>query len=250
MCHSTESRPPASPVIEGAVAETALLELTAEDGTVFSAYQAVPEKSNGMNVVILPDVRGVHPYYQALSERFAEAGFHAVDIDYYGRNAGLGVRGDDFDWEKYLPEVTPDHIRQDVAAAVAHVRELNPGPVFTVGFCYGGSESWRLSASDLDLAGVIGFYGQPKNVREQLPDFAIPALLLIAGSDVATTQEDFAAFSSELSAAGKVHEMHVYDGAPHSFFDRAFGEWADACQDAWTRILDFTRLHGAVAVNA
>ncbi|GAA4438639.1 dienelactone hydrolase family protein [Actinokineospora soli] len=249
MCHSTESRPPASPV-DGAVAETALLELTAEDGTAFSAYLAVPETPNGMNVVILPDVRGVHPYYQALSERFAEAGFHAVNIDYYGRNAGVGVRGDDFDWEKYLPEVTPDHIRTDVAAAVAHVRGLNPGPVFTVGFCYGGSESWRLSASDLDLAGVVGFYGQPKNVRDQLPDFSIPALLLIAGSDVATTQEDFAAFSSELSEAGKVHEMHVYDGAPHSFFDRAFGEWADACADAWTRILDFTRLHGAVTANA
>jgi carboxymethylenebutenolidase len=43
-----------------------------------------------------------------------------------------------------------------------------------------------------------------------------------------------------LDRAGKQYEMHVYDGAPHSFFDVAFGEWEQACADAWHRILEFT----------
>jgi carboxymethylenebutenolidase len=34
--------------------------------------------------------------------------------------------------------------------------------------------------------------------------------------------------------------MRVYEGAPHSFFDRAYDQWREACADAWQRILDFT----------
>jgi carboxymethylenebutenolidase len=249
MCHSTDSRPPAAPNA-GGVAEFGGLELTAADGTTFSAFTAKPQNTNGMNIVILPDVRGVHPYYQELAKRFAEAGFHTTTIDYYGRTAGPGVRDDEFDWEAHLPKVTPDHVRLDVAAAADKLREANPGPVFTVGFCLGGSHSWRLSASDLELAGVIGFYGQPKLVHDVLADFSKPALLLIAGADVATSQTEFGEFTTALDEAGKTYEKHVYDGAPHSFFDRAFGEWADACDDAWRRILSFTERHGAKTKTA
>lgn len=244
MCHSTDSRPPGVPN-PGAVAEFTGLELTASDGTVFSAFQAVPEQPNGMNMVILPDVRGVHAYYQDLAKRFAEAGFHTITVDYYGRTAGVGVRDDEFDWQAYLPKVEADQVRLDVAAAAERLREVNPGPVFTVGFCFGGSQSWRLSASDLDLAGVIGFYGQPKMVRDVVDGFTAPALMLIAGSDVATAQEEFDEFAGSLDAAGKTYEKVVYDGAPHSFFDRAFGEWQAACEDAWGQILSFAQRHGS-----
>ncbi|HEX3781632.1 MAG TPA: dienelactone hydrolase family protein [Pseudonocardiaceae bacterium] len=246
MCHSTDSRPPAAPG-HGAVAEFGGLELVASDGTVFSAFQAAPATPNGMNVVILPDVRGVHPYYQELAQRFAEAGFHTVAIDYYGRTAGTGERDDDFDWQAHLPKVQPAQVALDVRAAAAELTRRNPGPVFTVGFCFGGSQSWRLSAGEVDLAGVIGFYGQPKLVEDVLADFSTPALLLIAGADVATTQDEFGEFTAALDAAGKTYEKYVYDGAPHSFFDRAFGEWEAACDDAWQRVLAFTRLHGGKA---
>ncbi|HKS50142.1 MAG TPA: dienelactone hydrolase family protein [Amycolatopsis sp.] len=246
MCHSTDSRPPAAPG-GGTVAEHGGLELASADGTAFSAFQATPAEPNGMNVVILPDVRGVHPYYQDLAKRFAEAGFHTVAIDYYGRTAGVGERDDEFDWEAHLPKVEPGQVAADVSAAAAHLAERNPGPVFTVGFCFGGSQSWRLSAADLDLAGVIGFYGQPKHVRDVLDKFSKPALLLIAGNDVATSKEEFDEFTAALDADGKTYEKYVYDGAPHSFFDRAFGEWQSACEDAWQRVLDFTERYGAKA---
>jgi carboxymethylenebutenolidase len=36
----------------------------------------------------------------------------------------------------------------------------------------------------------------------------------------------------------------TYDGAPHSFFDRAFEQYRDACDDAWRRILAFVRANG------
>jgi carboxymethylenebutenolidase len=45
---------------------------------------------------------------------------------------------------------------------------------------------------------------------------------------------------SRLAEAGIPPELVIYPGAPHSFFDRSFEEHADACADAWRRVLGFT----------
>lgn len=239
MCHSDDSRPPGPPD-PGKVADHGPVRLTSADGTVFSAYRALPAEPNGRNMVILPDIRGLHPFYPALAERFAEAGFATVAIDYFGRTAGTGSRDDDFDWQQHIPQVRPDNVVADAGAAVAL---LEPAPTFSVGFCFGGGHSWRLAASDLDLAGSIGFYGRPAMIADLLPDLRRPLLMLVAGADQATQQEEFQALDRRLTELGKEHEMHVYDGAPHSFFDRSYAQWQDACADAWRRILDFTARH-------
>jgi carboxymethylenebutenolidase len=252
MCHDDNSRAPAPPV-RGDVASRGRLTLTSADGTVFSAYEATPAgfPQGGAGMVVLPDVRGLHPYYQDLAERFAEAGIAAVAIDYFGRTAGTTDRDDDFEYMPHVQRVEPDHVRLDVSAAIDRLRSTaGVGPVFTVGFCFGGSQSWRLSASDLDLAGVIGFYGRPVLVNDVIDGMHIPMLLQIAGADVATTQEEFVEFERKLSAQGVEHDMKVYDGAPHSFFDRAFAEWEDAGADSWRRMLDFVAGHSQVGRRA
>jgi carboxymethylenebutenolidase len=240
MCHDNGSRPPAPPAA-GAVAESGDLVLTSADGTRFGAYAARPESGRGIGVVVLPDVRGLHPYYRDLAVRFAEAGLDAVAIDYFGRTAGIGERGDDFPWQPHRDQTTPELIAADTAAAVDHLTAAG-GPaaraVFTVGFCFGGSNSWRLAASDLPLAGCIGFYGKPELVADVVDRIHRPLLMLVAGAD-STPQEDFVQLDARLTAAGRAHEMQVYPGAPHSFFDRAFDQWRDACADAWRRMLAF-----------
>jgi carboxymethylenebutenolidase len=242
MCHDDDSRPPAPPRI-GAVAESGELVLTSADGTRFGAHAARPEASTGVGVVILPDVRGLHPYYRDLAVRFAEAGYDAVAIDYFGRTAGVGERGDDFPWQEHRAQTTPEGIAADAAAAVAHLTAAGVRAVFTVGFCFGGSQSWRLAAGDLPLAGTIGFYGRPSMVSDVLDRVHLPMLLLVAGADAASPLAEFEAMDAALTAAGREHEMRVYAGAPHSFFDRSFAEWKEACEDAWQRILDFTARH-------
>jgi carboxymethylenebutenolidase len=68
-----------------------------------------------------------------------------------------------------------------------------------------------------------------------------PLLLLVAGADAATPLEVAHEFERKLGAAGVPHEQHIYDGAPHSFFDRTYEQWKDAGDDAWRRILDFVK---------
>src|SRR3954471_17837191 len=242
MCHDHDSRPPAPPRT-GDVAERGVLTLNSADGTEFSAAYAAPAEEARVGVVVLPDIRGLHPYYVALAERFAEAGAATVAIGYFGRTAGVcdesGTRPEDFDWKTHIPQTTEEGIDGDITAAIEYLRGRTRAdlPVITVGFCFGGSHSWRQSGGRLDLAGCAGFYGKPSVVGEAAGRAHLPTLMLIAGADQATPVEDQLALAETMRAGGAEVETAVYEGAPHSFFDRAFGEWEEACADAWRRIL-------------
>src|SRR5438874_6405991 len=112
MCFDFDAEPPLlppelAPIAGGAAAE--LLELTSADRTRFSAALAESAQGSDPAVVILPDVRGLYRFYIELAERFAEAGSHAIVIDYFGRTAGLAPRDDDFE---YMPHVEQSRVDQ------------------------------------------------------------------------------------------------------------------------------------------
>jgi carboxymethylenebutenolidase len=220
--------------------------LTAADGNRFRAYAARAATPTGAGVVVIPDPRGVHPFYKDLVRRFAQAGVDAVAVDYIDRIAGMSERPDNFDYRTAMGQTTPAGVAADVAAGVAYLRSPSGGAVesvFTVGFCFGGAQSWRQSAAQAGLAGAIGFYGIPSRVRDVIPLMRAPLLLLLAGNDQATTPEDFAQFDRELTGAGLPHQTVVYEGAPHSFFDRTFEQHKDASADAWRQMLAFIKEH-------
>ncbi len=245
MCYTNEARPPLPAIMGGATDEGDLV-LTATDGNRFRAYAARAATPTGAGVVIIPDPRGVHPFYKDLVRRFAQAGVDAVAVDYIDRTAGMLERANDFDYRAAMGQTKPDAIAADVAAGIAYLRSPAGGAVesvFTVGFCFGGAQSWRQSAVQPGLNGSIGFYGIPSRVRDVIPQMRAPLLLLLAGNDQATTPEDFAQFDRELTQAGVPHEIVVYEGAPHSFFDRSFEQHKDASADAWRQMLTFIKEH-------
>ncbi|HEV1991499.1 MAG TPA: dienelactone hydrolase family protein [Candidatus Dormibacteraeota bacterium] len=246
MCYTDDARPPLPP-ISGAAADQGDLVLTSSDGTKVAAYFARAEKPTGAGMVVMPDVRGLHQFYKELAQRFAEAGIDAVAIDYFGRTAGIGDRSDGFEFMPHVEQTTQENIAADVAAAIAYLRTKDGGAVksvFTVGFCFGGSSSWNQSALQPDINGAIGFYGRPSRNEAYVPRMKKPLLLLIAGADAATPKEAFIEFDHKLTEAKVRHEKQIYEGAPHSFFDRTFEQWKDACDDAWRRMLAFVKKHG------
>jgi len=240
MCYTDDARPPLPPV-GGAASAQGDLKLAAADGNRFNAYFARAAEPTGAGMVVMPDIRGLHDFYKELAQRFAEAGVDAVAIDYFGRTTETADRGEAFDWKTHVDQTTPAGIAADVRAAAEHLRSPEGGgvrSVFTVGFCFGGAQSWRQSAAGHGLAGAIGFYGVPARVRDVIPGMKAPLLMLVAGADF-TPPEEFAKFDDELGEAGVPHHMVTYAGAPHSFFDRTFAEHRDACADAWRQILSF-----------
>jgi carboxymethylenebutenolidase len=247
MCFELDSVPPIPPLEGGAIDHRDLV-LESADGNRFAAFAAAPEEPAGNGVVILPDVRGLYRFYEELALRFAERGVAAVAIDYFGRTAGTEKRGDDFEYMEHVAQTTPDQVQADVRAAVEYLRSAEGGTahaVFTVGFCFGGRNSWLSAAGGHGLAGAIGFYGMPA-VRDGAPgptqragEIDAPVLALQAGDDQNITAEHNAEFDAALTAAGVDHEIVTYPGAPHSFFDRRYEEFADDSADAWSRALSF-----------
>jgi carboxymethylenebutenolidase len=243
MCYSNEARPPLPPIMGGSTDEGDLV-LSAADGNRFRAYAARAATPSGAGVVVIPDPRGVHPFYKDLVRRFAQAGVDAVVVDYIDRSAGMSERPENFDLRAAIGKTSSDGIAADVAAGITYLRSPAGGAVesvFTVGFCFGGAQSWRQSAAQPGLAGAIGFYGLPSRVRDVIPQLRAPLLLLLAGNDQATTPEDFAKFDQELTGAGVPHQTVVYERAPHSFFDRTFEQHKDASADAWRQMLAFIK---------
>lgn len=245
MCYADDARPPLPP-ISGAASDQGDLVLTSSDGTRFGAYFARAASPTGAGMVVLPDVRGLHRFYKELAQRFAEAGIDAVTIDYFGRTAGIGERPDDFEYMPHVEKTSPETIAADVGAGIAYLESKDGGAtksVFTVGFCFGGSNSFNQSAFHPDLDGCIGFYGRPARSEAFTSRMKAPLLVMIAGADAATPLEQAKDFVGRLETAGVPVESHVYEGAPHSFFDRGYAQWKEACDDAWRRMLDFVKRH-------
>ncbi len=260
MCFDLDSNPPIRPIYGAAVTQRSL-EIGAADGNTFRAFHARPAQTTGNAIVILPDVRGLHHYYEELAVRFAEIGVEAVAIDYFGRTAGTGERGDDFDYAPHVAQTTWAGLSADIAAAASYLRGTDGGAeggshvdaLFTTGFCMGGRNAFLSATLGLDLAGVIGFYGWPSGPArndtpaptEMVGSFECPVLGIFGGSDQGISVAVVQQFRDALMAGGLDQEIVVEPDAPHGFFDKKAAEYQVQSDDAWARVRRFIEAHGA-----
>jgi carboxymethylenebutenolidase len=252
MCTSHDSRPPIEP-ISGAAVDSRSVTVKSADGAEFRAFLAKPEQATGAGIVILPDVRGLHPFFEELALRYAERGISALAIDYFCRTAGVDERGDDFEYMPHVDEARWDTLRADIIAAVAFLRAQEPAPrsVFTTGFCMGGRLSSMSATLGLGLAGVVPFYGWPVGPNrngtpapaEHAEAIESDVLAIYGEADTGIPQDARDAYDAALEKAGVRHETVVEPGAPHGFFDRRAEQHREAADDAWNRTLAFVRRH-------
>jgi carboxymethylenebutenolidase len=252
MCFPPGARPPdipndLRPISGGAGGEDVVL--TSTDGATFRAFLATAQQGDA-GVVIAPDVRGLHRYYEELAERFASASVQAIAFDYFGRTAGTGKRPDDFAFQDHVTaaRARPDLIQADIAASAAELRKRTGAKrIFVLGFCMGGRVAFNASAEQDGLAGVVGFYGVTRRRDENDNDAPIdkvarmraPALGLFGGADGGIPAADNTTFDEALADRKLPHHVVTYPGAPHSFFDRTFAQYEKDCADAWRRVLGF-----------
>jgi carboxymethylenebutenolidase len=258
MCFDPDSHPPIAEIAGGALDHDRTT-LGAADGNRLLAFRARAAQPSGAGIVVVPDVRGLHAYYEELALRFAEHGVDAIAIDPYGRTAGTGPRGEPFDYTAHVGRASIAGLGADIAAGVADLRGRDPGrvrSVFTVGFCFGGRAAFLGATLGLRLGGVIGFYGWPVGERwgtdipapsDVAAEIEAPVLGIFGGADAGIPPEAVAEFDRSLRAAGVEHELVTYPGAPHSFFDRKAADFADASAAAWDRVLQFIAAHTAPA---
>jgi carboxymethylenebutenolidase len=230
--------------------------LTAGDGATSGAFHARPEEPSGGRIILLPDMGGLRADYIDLAKRFTGTGCEVLAIDYYGRTAGTGPHGAEFDHEPHAAAGRRENVLADIAAGIAYLDTFGSGPTYTLGFCVGGAHSLLAGTAGeevlgVELAGVVAFcpwtgaYGE----AEALPDEFVlglrcPVLGLFGDADQAVPVAVAGSFERLLGGTGLPHEIAVYPGQPHGFF-----EWhhlgrdghAEAAADAWERVVAFTR---------
>lgn len=251
MCFDLDSRPPIAPISGGALDGERII-LDSADRARFTAFRVRPTNPSGAAIVILPDVRGLHPFYEELAARFAEYGVDAIAIDYFGRTAGVAPRPADFEFTPHVSRTTMAGLGADIAAATSSIRAPaagRPGPdrVYIVGFCFGGRLALVAATLGLGFEGAVGFYGVPVGpIRNDMPAPVDVAdrmggrvLALYGGADPGIPADAVEALERALAGAGVEHRVITYPGAPHSFFDRKADEFADASASAWSEVLAF-----------
>jgi carboxymethylenebutenolidase len=252
MCYDDNARPPLPPGADGATQSEDLI-LTASDGNQFAAFLARPEpaRTRGAQIVIYPDVRGLHQFYKELALRFAEVGITAIAIDYFGRTAGPVARHNDFDFMPHVQQLQFPTILADARAALSSLDDDKA--TFIVGFCLGGSLALLTSTCEAGLSGAIGFYaglqrqfpGTDGTVLELASQVHNPFLGLFGGADQGIPVTQVHTLDERLDEAGVEHQIVIYEGATHGFFDRRAAEFAEASMDAWKKMLAFIQQHTA-----
>lgn len=188
-------------------------------------------------VVVLQEWWGINEQIQAVAQRYAAAGFVAVVPDlYHGKlakdadEAGALMKALDF-----------GKAVQEIAGAVAYLRERSNGKVAVTGYCMGGALSFASAVNIRGLAAVVPFYGLPGDLDWSKIDAPVQAHF--------ATHDDWAtvAGAQKIKDAVKVPmELHVYD-AQHAFCNERRPEVynPEAAKQSWDRALAFLRAHTA-----
>jgi carboxymethylenebutenolidase len=204
------------------------------------AYLARP-KDNAKHgaVEIVHAIGGISPHIEDLARRFAVEGYVAMSVDFLSPLGGTPVPRNP-EVAKMTQSLNRDQVTANAVAGTAFLRarpESN-GKVAAIGFCWGGGVINQLAVHDPLL--VVGdvFYGQPP-VAEDVPRIKARMLLNYADPKLDTgLGMRFPTYVEELKQAGVKHELHVYEGANHAFFDDTGARHdAEAAKLAWSRTL-------------
>jgi carboxymethylenebutenolidase len=208
-------------------------------------FVAYPEsKDKRPVVVVIHEIFGMTDWVQDLADQIAAAGYIAVAPDLLSGMGPNGGRSSSLDQSKAMEAVShldADQVTADLNAVADYGKKLpaSTGKLFVVGFCWGGSQSFRYATNRPDLAAAFVFYGGPPD-KDAMPKIHAPVFAFYAGND-ARVDATIPDATAGMKAAGKSYDPVTYDGAGHGFM-RA-GEAPDASDvnkkardDSWTRL--------------
>lgn len=207
------------------------------------AYVAYPErKTKAPAVIVIHEIYGLTDWEPTVSDRLAKEGFVAIVPDLLSSTHGQSPKNQD-EGRKLVGELNPDGITADLDAVYAYVNSLpavDKDHVGTIGFCWGGGQSFRYATNNPNLKAVVVAYGPPPD-SAAIKRIKAPVLGVYGENDerIDATLPDVAA---KMEAAGKTFTYEVYPGTGHGFLKPGRqGSDGPQVQKAWDRILEFYR---------
>jgi carboxymethylenebutenolidase len=207
------------------------------------AYVAYPErKTKAPAVIVIHEIFGLTDWEPTVADRLAKEGFVAIAPDLLSSKHGQSPKNQD-EGRKLVGELDPDSITADLDAVYAYVNSLpavEKDHVGTIGFCWGGGQSFRYATNNPNLMAVVVAYGPPPD-SAAIKRIKAPVLGVYGENDerIDATLPDVAA---KMEGAGKTFTYEVYPGTGHGFLKPGRqGSDGPQVQKAWDRILQFYR---------
>jgi carboxymethylenebutenolidase len=211
--------------------------------SVGSSYLALPDGAGPFpGVVIVHEAFGLNENIRGICGRFAGEGYAALGVDLFeGRNRAICMA------RMFVGGLAGNLDYYGVPALKAALGELaghpdvDGGRIGAIGFCLGGSVVLTWACTDNRLAAIAPFYGSAPRPRQ-----AIRRMCPVVGSwpDKDFTTKAAAVLETALTAAGIPHDLKVYPGTKHAFFNDQLRVYHPAAAaDSWQRVLAFFAKH-------
>jgi dienelactone hydrolase len=198
------------------------------DGQLFEGQLVYDASSTQKRpgVLLSPNWMGVSQGALELAKKLAgDDGLIYFVVDFYGQS----VRPSNAD--EALTAMMP--IRNDrvllrkrlQAAYKAFANQADTVPVdikqlAAIGFCFGGCAALELARDGAELAAVVTFHANVDTPNpEDGKNIKAPVLVLHGAADPLVSDEQIAAFETEMTAAGVDWQVVSYGNAVHSFTD-------------------------------
>jgi carboxymethylenebutenolidase len=209
-------------------------------GGAVRGYLAEANAADAPGVVVIQEWWGVQGQIRATCDRLAAEGLTALAPDLYG---GKIIPYHDAD-AAYAEMASLDFVEatDEAVRGAARVLAARGGKVGLTGFCMGGAVTVLGAIRVPELAAAVCFYGLPPDPAAAAKGVRVPLQCHFASEDDWVTPAVADAFERALAAAGKVHEVHRYEGH-HAFMnsDRPEAYGAEAARLAWGRCVAWFR---------
>lgn len=233
------------------------------DGQI-PAYRAMPDKKGKKFPVVLVvhEIFGVHEWIQDVSRRFAKEGYMAIAPALYARQGDVKDLKDPRELNRQIFSKIPDkQSMSDLGATVAWAAKNsgNTRKLSITGFCWGGRIVWLYAAHNPNVDAGAAWYGrlaptpnspvneaQPTSPIDYAKDLKVPVIGFYGGLDPGIPLDTVTRMQDELKKGKSGSEIVVYPNAGHGFLaDYRDSYNKEASQDAWKRLLDWFKKHGA-----
>lgn len=211
----------------------------------FVVYPERPDAAPG--VIVIHEIFGLSDWIRSVADRYAAEGFIAIAPDLlWGKGPGGGGSDAYPSPDAVVAAIralTPAEVKDRLDGAYDYLRSLPSasGRVGTVGFCWGGHQSFQYAADQPDLGAAVVFYGSAPEPLDRVAAIRAPVLGLYGGNDN-RVNAGIPAADSAMTASGKRYEKEIYPGAGHGFLreDQAAGN-VEAAAKAWPRSVEFLK---------
>jgi len=185
------------------------------DGFEFEALHAEPRGQRRGGVIVIQEIFGLDQYVQTDVARWSALGFEVLAPSMFDRGErGFTAEHDPDGLQAGVRLATgngPDNAMSDIQACVDFLKDR--GPVFIVGYCYGGTMVWLAASRVKGLAAGSSYYGGQIAGMAGLP-LSCPVIVHLGRKDAHIPADEVGA---KVTAAHPEVPVYIYEASGHGF---------------------------------